>query len=208
MTTRLRLFTLVAVLLCVAVPVRAQKAPLVAAASDLRFALESIAHQFTRESGARVELVFGSSGMLTRQIIDGAPFELFLSADEAFVQALAGAGLTRDGGALYAVGRIVIFAPHGSPLKVDENLEGLRGLLARRGVSRFAIANPSMLRMAGRLKRHCAPRAFGNRSRRRWCSAKTSDRPRNSPRPATPSAACWRTRSCSLRRSVNKAPMR
>jgi molybdate transport system substrate-binding protein len=142
MTLPLRLIGLIAILLCAVVPVRAQQAPLVAAASDLRFALESVAERFTRDSGARVELVFGSSGTLTRQIVDGAPFELFLSADEAFVEKLAGAGLTRDAGALYGVGRIVIFAPHRSPLKVDERLEGLRTLLARGSLTRFAIANP------------------------------------------------------------------
>ena len=87
----MRLTSLVAVLLCAAAPVRAQKAPLVAAASDLRFALESIAQRFTRESGERVELVFGSSGTLARQIIDGAPFELFRAADEAIVQTRAAA---------------------------------------------------------------------------------------------------------------------
>jgi molybdate transport system substrate-binding protein len=138
----LRLMGIFAVLVCSAQPVHAQKAPIVAAAADLRFALESIAERFAGESGRRVELVFGSSGTLTRQAIDGAPFELFLSADEAFVETLAGAGLTRDGGTLYAIGRIVIFAPHGSPLKVDERMEGLRSLLARGGVTRFAIANP------------------------------------------------------------------
>lgn len=120
----------------------AQKAPVVAAASDLKFALESLAQQFTADSRERVDLVFGSSGILTRQLMNGAPFELFLSADEAFVEKLAAAGLTRDRGVLYAVGRIVIFAPHGSLLTVDERLDGLRGLLARGGVTRFAIANP------------------------------------------------------------------
>lgn len=121
----------------------AQKPPVVAAASDLKFALEAVARQFTAESGTRVDLVFGSSGILTRQLMEGAPFELFLSADKAFVEKLAAAGLTRDRGVLYAVGRIVIFAPHGSPLTVDERLDGLRALLARGGVTRFAIANPA-----------------------------------------------------------------
>jgi molybdate transport system substrate-binding protein len=120
----------------------AQKAPVVAAASDLKFALDSIAQQFTADSRAHVDVVFGSSGILTRQVMDGAPFELLLSADEAFVERLADAGLTRDRGVLYAVGRIVIFAPHGSPLTVDDRLDGLRSLLARGGVTRFAIANP------------------------------------------------------------------
>jgi molybdate transport system substrate-binding protein len=120
----------------------AQKPPPVAAASDLQFALESIAREFTRQTGERVQLVFGSSGNLTRQIMTGAPFELFLSADEAFVESLADKGLTTDRGTLYAVGRIVLFAPRGSPLEVDEQFEGLRSLLARGGHFRFAIANP------------------------------------------------------------------
>jgi molybdate transport system substrate-binding protein len=122
--------------------VAAQRAPTVAAASDLRFALETIAGNFAKQSDERVELVFGSSGNLTRQLLDGAPFELFLSADEALVDKLVQAGLTRDRGALYAIGRLVIFAPNGSPLAVDEGLNGLRTLLAKGRVGRFAIANP------------------------------------------------------------------
>jgi molybdate transport system substrate-binding protein len=119
-----------------------EKPPVVAAASDLKFALEEVAKTFTKDTGARVELVFSSSGTLTRQSIDGAPFELFMSADEGFVFKLADAGLTRDRGALYAIGRIVLFAPHGSPLKVDEQLDGLRALAKGGGLKRFAIANP------------------------------------------------------------------
>jgi molybdate transport system substrate-binding protein len=120
----------------------AQRPPIVAAASDLNFALAEIAEQFAREQTHRVELVFGSSGLLTRQVRDGAPFELFLSADEAFVEELAAAGLTRDGGTLYAVGRIVLFAPTASPLVPSEGLAGLERLLASGRVTRFAIANP------------------------------------------------------------------
>ena len=120
----------------------AQKGPIVAAASDLNFALEEIAGQFARETGQRVELVFGSSGTLTRQVRDGAPFEMFLSADEAFVEELASVGLTRDRGTLYGVGRIVLFAPTGSPMNPREGLDGLARLLASGRVTRFAIANP------------------------------------------------------------------
>jgi molybdate transport system substrate-binding protein len=130
-------------LLIVAVPgaAGAQK-PVVAAASDLSFALVEISERFTTETGQQVELVFGSSGTLARQIRDGAPFEIFLSADESFVQQLQTAGLTRDGGALYAVGRIVLFAPAGSPMRPDDGLAGLGRLLAAGKVTRFAIANP------------------------------------------------------------------
>ena len=140
----LRLIAVAAVCLLVDswAPGAAQRSPTVAAASDLNFALTEIATQFEREQGERVEVVFGSSGTLTRQIRDGAPFELFLSADEAFVDELVAAGLTRDQGTLYAIGRIVLFAPAGSPLSPKEGLEGLARLLASGRVTRFAIANP------------------------------------------------------------------
>ncbi len=122
----------------------AQTAPRVAAAANLNFALTEIAEQFTRDTGARVELVFGASGTLTRQIQDGAPFELFLAADEEFPNRLTAAGLTRDAGAVYAVGRLAIFAPRGSPLSVDPRLDGLARLAREGGVTRFAIANPDV----------------------------------------------------------------
>ena len=114
----------------------------VAAASDLQYALTDLATEYSASTGEQVEVTFGSSGTLTRQIMDGAPFEVFLSADESFVQRLVDAGLTRDGGDLYAVGRIVLFAPAGSPLEPDEGLEGLGRLLAEGRVPRFAMANP------------------------------------------------------------------
>jgi molybdate transport system substrate-binding protein len=121
----------------------AQRPATVAAASDLNFALTDIAAQFAREQGERVELVFGSSGTLARQVRDGAPFELFLSADETFVEDLVAAGVTRDAGTLYAIGRIALFAPTGSPMVPGEGLDGLARLLASGRVTRFAIANPA-----------------------------------------------------------------
>jgi molybdate transport system substrate-binding protein len=124
--------------------VRAQPPTRVAAASSLSFALTEIAEQFRREHGERVSLVFGASGTLTRQIQDGAPFELFLAADETFPKRLADAGLTRDAGVVYAVGRLVLFAPTGSPLAVDPQLAGLTRLVASGGAIRFAIANPAV----------------------------------------------------------------
>jgi len=122
----------------------AQKPPTIAAAANLNFALNEIADAFARTRGTRVQLVFGASGTLTRQIRDGAPFEMFLAADEEFPNHLTAAGLTRDAGAVYAVGRLVLFAPTGSPLSVDERLEGLARLASAGGVSRFAIANPAV----------------------------------------------------------------
>ena len=116
--------------------------PRVAAASDLQFALTEVADQFAKESNQHVELVFGSSGTLARQIQDGAPFGLFLSADERFVEQLVRAGRTKDAGVPYATGRIVLFAPPGSPLVPSEGFDGLASLVQRGQVARFAIANP------------------------------------------------------------------
>jgi molybdate transport system substrate-binding protein len=131
-------------LLVAVITMAAQRPPTIAAAANLNFVLTEIAERFAGDQGARVELVFGASGTLTRQIRDGAPFELFLAADEDFPKRLAAAGLTRDAGAVYAVGRLAIFAPTGSPLVVDSRLEGLARLTKAGGVSRFAIANPDV----------------------------------------------------------------
>lgn len=116
--------------------------PAVAAAADLQFALEEVHQQFKVDTGQSLRLVFGSSGNFYRQISEGAPFQLYFSADEEYVQKLHEAGKTEDEGALYAVGRIVLMVPNGSPLKADEQLSDLRAALADGRLKKFAIANP------------------------------------------------------------------
>lgn len=116
--------------------------PVVAAAADLKFGMEEIAARFANEKGREVKLAFGSSGNFARQIEQGAPFQLFLSADEDFVLRLAEAGKTEDRGDLYAVGRIVLMVPHGSPLTADPALKDLAAALGDGRLKRFAIANP------------------------------------------------------------------
>jgi molybdate transport system substrate-binding protein len=120
----------------------AADAPLVAAAADLRFALAEIAERFRRDVGAAARLVFGSSGNFARQIRQGAPFALFLSADEAYVLDLARDGFTRDEGTLYAIGRLVLMVPNGSPLALDGTLADLARAVRDGRLRRFAIANP------------------------------------------------------------------
>ncbi len=116
--------------------------PVVAAAADLQFALEELAQSFHQETGQEVKLTFGSSGTFATQIRGGAPFQMYLSADEDYVAALHAEGLTRDAGVLYAIGRIALVAPLGSPLAVDEEMKGLAARLAAGQVKHFAIANP------------------------------------------------------------------
>ena len=128
-----------------AAPARAEaqaQVPVVAAASDLQFAVAEVAEAFTAKTGMQLRLSFGSTGNFARQIREGAPFQIFMAADEHYVLDLARDRLTRDSGALYAQGRIVLIAPHGSALTVDENLDGLARALDAGQIARFAIANP------------------------------------------------------------------
>ena len=121
---------------------QAQTVPTVAAASDLKFALEAVAVQFKQATGQSLRLVFGSSGHFKTQILQGAPFHLFMSADEQFVFELADAGKTEDRGRAYAVGRIGILVPPGSLLKPDGELQDLAAALKDGRLRKFAIANP------------------------------------------------------------------
>lgn len=121
---------------------RADESPLVAVAADLQFALKDVAALFTRDTGNMVTLTFGSSGNFYRQIVQGAPFQIYLSADESYVLALHRKGLAESEGALYAVGRIAVMVPHGSSLKADGSLRDLRAALDDGRLKRFAIANP------------------------------------------------------------------
>ncbi len=125
-----------------AAPVTDSSAPLIAAASDLKFALDEIAERFRADTGIEARIAYGSSGTFARQIMRGAPYEIFLSADEQFVQELHAQGLTRGTGDLYAIGRIVLFAPTGSPLEPDPRMDGLARRVAAGQSGRFAIANP------------------------------------------------------------------
>lgn len=119
----------------------------VAAASDLKFVLDRVLVQFQQTTGVQVQASYGSSGNFARQIRQGLPAHLFMSADEAWVDLLVEAGRTRqlpdgrpDRGAVYGVGRIVLFVPADSRLGLDPELQGLRAGWA--GINRFAIANP------------------------------------------------------------------
>lgn len=117
-------------------------APVVAAASDLQFAVEEIAAAFEAETGMRVRLAVGSTGNFARQIREGAPFEIFMAADEQFITDLHAEGFTRDVGDLYAIGRVVLMVPHGATLTPDPALDNLAEMLAAGKITRFAIASP------------------------------------------------------------------
>jgi molybdate transport system substrate-binding protein len=111
----------------------------VAAAADLSSALKEIGDQFEKKSGVKIKLSFGASGALTQQIQNGAPFDLFFSADMDYPRQLIAAG-DADRGSLYqyAVGKLVLWVPADSPLKVNEGMN----VLLDPSVKKIAIANP------------------------------------------------------------------
>ncbi|MDR7414944.1 MAG: molybdate ABC transporter substrate-binding protein [Armatimonadota bacterium] len=135
------LVLLAAVLSASAAPVGTQPAEglLVAAAADLRYAFEEVGQAFRARAGIPVTFSFGSSGQLAQQVENGAPFDAFFSANEAFVHRLAERGfVVPDSVQLYAVGRVVLWVRRESPLPVER---GLSVLLDPR-VRYVAIANP------------------------------------------------------------------
>ena len=112
----------------------------VAAAADLSSVLPEIAAQYKKVSGQEVKLSFGSSGNLTTQIQNGAPFDVFFSADEDYPHRLIEEGRAdKDTLYRYAVGRLVVWGPKGSLAKFEQR--GM-GALADAGCSKLAIANP------------------------------------------------------------------
>jgi molybdate transport system substrate-binding protein len=118
--------------------------PAIAAASSVQYALTDMANEFRRETGHEVRLAFGASGHFRRQIADGAPFQLFLSADEGYADALVREKRTQGDGTVYAVGRLVLFVPRGSPLLADPTLADLRAALGDGRLRKLAIANPAL----------------------------------------------------------------
>jgi len=113
---------------------------LVAAAADLNPALNEIAQQFEKKTGVHVKLSFGASGALTQQIQNGAPFDLFFSADTDYPKQLIRSGQA-DAASLYeySLGKLVLWVPASSPLDIEH--KGMEALLDP-SVKKIAIANP------------------------------------------------------------------
>lgn len=123
-------------LLILALTVSAEKVAIVAAA-DLKFCLDSIVTEFSKSNrGAEIQVTYGSSGKAFTQIQQGAPFDLYFSADVEYPRKLAQAGLTATPPQLYALGRIVLWSA-----KEDASKLSIRSI-ANAKYSRVAIANP------------------------------------------------------------------
>ena len=112
----------------------------VAAAADLKFALDDLVKEFEEKYPAtKVNVTYGSSGNFFAQIQNGAPFDLLFSADIGYPRKLAEKGLGADDVFLYAIGRLVVWVPKDSPVAVDKL--GIKALLEP-SIRKIAVANP------------------------------------------------------------------
>ena len=113
----------------------------VAAAADMNAVLPELATRYTTQTGQAVKLVFGSSGNLTNQIRNGAPFDLFFSADEDYPKQLVADSLAeKETLYRYAIGRLVLWVPNGVALDVQKL--GMNALLDP-SIKKISIANPA-----------------------------------------------------------------
>ncbi|HKQ99389.1 MAG TPA: molybdate ABC transporter substrate-binding protein [Pyrinomonadaceae bacterium] len=113
---------------------------MIAAAANLTDAFAEMAREFTARTGIRVTYSFGATADLARQIENGAPFDVFASADIEHVESLNSKGLLLpETSHIYARGRLVLWIPQGSALDI-KSLEDLRGAQ----IERISIAKPDL----------------------------------------------------------------
>ncbi len=110
----------------------------VAVAANVQFAMEEVEQLFEKESGIGVESIVGSSGKLTAQIMEGAPFDLFLSADMKYADSLFSNNMAVHAPLIYAYGSLVAWT-----FKENIALDHLEKLLLdQSSIKKIAIANP------------------------------------------------------------------
>lgn len=108
----------------------------IATAANMQFAMEALTKSFTKETGVECQAVVSSSGKLTAQIKEGAPFDLFVSADMKYPKELFESGFATSAPKVYAHGRLVLWSLTGQPPSLD--------LLTDETISHIALANPKI----------------------------------------------------------------
>lgn len=116
----------------------------VAVAINLKPAFEEIYKDFKQSNpqGQNMRIVYGSSGNLASQMKQGAPYDLFISADESYPLRLAEEGITRDQGVVYASGHLALITNAAAGLALHSDPESIKAIL--RGAKKIAIANPDL----------------------------------------------------------------
>ncbi len=133
---------LLLLILSLAVPTVSAETPLVAIASNMTHVMQEIADQYRKDSHEQIKLTFGSSGNFARQIQQGAPYDIFLSAAGKYVDILAERDLLSEAPRAYARGRIGFFIPRESRLGKLNGLKEIVNHLYYGDFQRIAYANP------------------------------------------------------------------
>lgn len=107
----------------------------IAASANMQFAIQEISKAYTKQTGINCEIIVGSSGKLTAQIKEGAPFDIFVSADIKYPEELFISGFTTNKPIIYAYGKLVLWTMIDS---IKPSLYMLKNL----DIHHIAIANP------------------------------------------------------------------
>jgi molybdate ABC transporter, periplasmic molybdate-binding protein len=111
----------------------------IAAAANLRYVLEELKQQYLKENkGAEIEIVFGASGTLTQQIVNGANFDLFLAANTKFPEEVIAKGFGEGSSVVYCYGKVALWS-----MSIDVK-KGIKATLSNPKVNRIAVANPKL----------------------------------------------------------------
>lgn len=111
----------------------------IAAASNVQYAMEALVRDFETSSGIEVDLIISSSGKLAAQIGQGAPYHVFVSADEKYPAELAQKGLAGGVPAVYAYGALVLWT-----VRREIDVSSGLAILQNRDIGKIALANPDL----------------------------------------------------------------
>lgn len=107
----------------------------IATAANVQFAMQEVVAEFTKETGIETEIIQGSSGKLLAQIMEGAPYDVFVSANMKYPNTLFEAGKTEEKPAIYAFGKLVLWS-------IKSGIEPSLKILSTDSIRHIAMANP------------------------------------------------------------------
>ncbi|WP_281969424.1 MULTISPECIES: molybdate ABC transporter substrate-binding protein [unclassified Polynucleobacter] len=116
----------------------------VAAAANLNGVLDELLLQYSKQGGLQVKIVYGSSGHFYQQMTQGAKYDIFLSANQDYVDRLVSQGYANEAGIIYARGRLVVLVSNKSKIRVTPDWSDLKLAIQDGRLSKFAIANPAL----------------------------------------------------------------
>ena len=135
----------------------------IAVSANMQFAMRDIALLFEKKENIKVEIMIGASGKLTHQILNGAPFHLFISADTLFTRKIITEGKGIRQQHIYAIGSLVLWTNRKDLIKKD-----LFNLLTDRNVNKISLPNPTTAPYGFQAKLALEKLDFGRKFHLRW----------------------------------------